>query len=452
MTSSLIKDFPEDFDTLILHANIATFSEQYGFDRALAVANSKPKNDTKYHSPYGQIIDAALTIKDGKISWIGDTQSALNSPVYHNAIMQADADDKIIYANRQWLLPGLIDCHTHLVYGGNRSDEFEARLQGISYKEIAENGGGIVATVTATREADFDELYAQTERRLQALLAEGVTTIEIKSGYGLDLETERKMLQVARQLGKDYNITVKTTYLAAHALPTEYKDKKNGSNEYIDAVCEWLPILHSEDLIDAVDGFCENIGFNKEQMTKVFNTAKGLGLPVKLHAEQLSDMDGSGLVADYNGLSSDHLEYLSEKNIIKMADQDVVAVLLPGAFYTLKETQLPPMEALYKHNVAIALSTDCNPGTSPLTSLLMTLNMGCTLFSLTPEQALAGITTHASKALGIEDKGRIEVGLQADLTLWNIERPADLAYQMGLNPLQMVWVNGHLRSQVSVNR
>ena len=283
-------------------------------------------------------------------------------------------------------------------------------------------------------------------------MAEGVTTIEIKSGYGLDLETERKMLQVARQLGKDYNITVKTTYLAAHALPTEYKDKKNGSNEYIDAVCEWLPILHSEDLIDAVDGFCENIGFNKEQMTKVFNTAKGLGLPVKLHAEQLSDMDGSGLVADYNGLSSDHLEYLSEKNIIKMADQDVVAVLLPGAFYTLKETQLPPMEALYKHNVAIALSTDCNPGTSPLTSLLMTLNMGCTLFSLTPEQALAGITTHASKALGIEDKGRIEVGLQADLTLWNIERPADLAYQMGLNPLQMVWVNGHLRSQVSVNR
>ena len=445
MTSSIIKDFPEDFDTLILHANIATFSEIYGFDRSLAVAHSENTDASKYHSPYGQIIDAALTIKDGKISWIGDAQSALNSPAYHNTIMQIVADDKIIYANRQWLLPGLIDCHTHLVYGGNRSNEFEARLQGVSYKEIAENGGGIVATVTATREADFDELYAQTERRLQALLAEGVTTIEIKSGYGLDLETERKMLQVARQLGEDYNITVKTTYLAAHALPTEYKDKENGSDEYIDAVCEWMPILHNEGLIDAVDGFCENIGFSKAQIAKVFDVAKQLGLPVKLHAEQLSDMDGSGLVADYNGLSSDHLEYLSEKNVKKMAEHDVVAVLLPGAFYTLKETKLPPMDALYQHNVAIALSTDSNPGTSPLTSLLMTLNMGCTLFGMTPEQALAGITTHAAKALGLDNKGRIEVGLDADLTLWDIERPADLAYQMGLNPIEGVMVGGQWR-------
>ncbi|MUG31959.1 imidazolonepropionase [Psychrobacter sanguinis] len=444
MTSSIIKDFPEDFDTLILHANIATFSEQYGFDRALAVANADPSESSKPHSPYGQIIDGALTIKEGKISWIGDSQSALNSPAYHQAIMQADADDKIIYANRQWLLPGLIDCHTHLVYGGNRSNEFEARLQGVSYKQIADNGGGIVATVTATREADFDTLYAQTERRLQALLAEGVTTIEIKSGYGLDLDTERKMLQVARQLGKDYNITVKTTYLAAHALPTEYKDKENGSDEYIEAVCEWLPILHNEGLIDAVDGFVENIGFTTEQMRKVFDVAKSLNLPVKLHAEQLSDMDGSGLVAEYNGLSSDHLEYLSEQNVQKMAEHDVVAVLLPGAFYTLKETQLPPMQALYKHNVAIALSTDCNPGTSPLTSLLMTLNMGCTLFSMTPEQALAGITTHAAKALGLDNKGRIEVGLDADLTLWDIERPADLAYQMGLNPIEEVMVGGQI--------
>ena len=445
MTSSMIKDFPEDFDTLFLHANIATFSEQYGFDRALAVANADPSASSKPHSPYGQIIDGALTIKDGKISWIGDSQSALNSAAYHQAIMQPDADDKIIYANRQWLLPGLIDCHTHLVYGGNRSNEFEARLQGVSYKQIADNGGGIVATVTATREADFDTLYAQTERRLQALLAEGVTTIEIKSGYGLDLDTERKMLQVARQLGEDYNITVKTTYLAAHALPTEYKDKENGSDEYIDAVCEWLPILHNEGLIDAVDGFVENIGFTTEQMAKVFDVAKSLNLPVKLHAEQLSDMGGSGLVAEYNGLSSDHLEYLSEQNVQKMAEHDVVAVLLPGAFYTLKETQLPPMQALYKHNVAIALSTDCNPGTSPLTSLLMTLNMGCTLFAMTPEQALAGITTHAAKALGLDNKGRIEVGLDADLTLWDIERPADLAYQMGLNPIEEVMVGGQWR-------
>ncbi|WP_338412648.1 imidazolonepropionase [Psychrobacter raelei] len=446
MASSMIKDFPEDFDTLILHANIATFSEQYGFDRALAVANADPSASSKPHSPYGQIIDGALTIKEGKISWIGDSQSALNSTAYHHAIMQPDADDKIIYANRQWLLPGLIDCHTHLVYGGNRSNEFEARLQGVSYKEIADNGGGIVATVTATREADFNTLYAQTERRLQALLTEGVTTIEIKSGYGLDLDTERKMLQVARQLGEDYNITVKTTYLAAHALPTEYKDKENGSDEYINAVCEWLPILHNEGLIDAVDGFVENIGFTTEQMAKVFDVAKSLNLPVKLHAEQLSDMDGSGLVADYNGLSSDHLEYLSEQNVQKMAEHDVVAVLLPGAFYTLKETQLPPMQALYKHNVAIALSTDCNPGTSPLTSLLMTLNMGCTLFAMTPEQALAGITTHAAKALGLDNKGRIEIGLDADLTLWDIERPADLAYQMGLNPLEMTVINGQVKS------
>jgi len=440
----MIKDFPEDFDILILHANIATFSEQYGFDRALAVANADPSASSKPHSPYGQIIDGALTIKEGKISWIGDSQSALNSAAYHQAIMQPDADDKIIYANRQWLLPGLIDCHTHLVYGGNRSNEFEARLQGVSYKQIADNGGGIVATVTATREADFDTLYAQTEHRLQALLAEGVTTIEIKSGYGLDLETERKMLQVARQLGEDYNITVKTTYLAAHALPTEYKDKENGSDEYIDAVCEWLPILHNEGLIDAVDGFVENIGFTTEQMAKVFDVAKSLNLPVKLHAEQLSDMGGSGLVAEYNGLSSDHLEYLSEQNVQKMAEHDVVAVLLPGAFYTLKETQLPPMQAMYKHNVAIALSTDCNPGTSPLTSLLMTLNMGCTLFSMTPEQALAGITTHAAKALGLDNKGRIEIGLDADLTLWDIERPADLAYQMGLNPIEEVMVGGQI--------
>lgn len=443
--------FPEEFDTLILHANIATFSKQYGFDRALSGAGVLDSKNAKHHRPYGQILNAAIAIKDGKISWIGDNQVALDSRSYQQAINKVDNDtainnkaleNKIVNANGYWITPGLIDCHTHLVYAGNRSNEFEARLRGISYKEIADNGGGIVSTVTATRAASFDELYAQTERRLQALLAEGVTCIEIKSGYGLNLETERKMLQVARKLGQDYGVTVKTTYLAAHAVPNEYKNQPSGADAYIDEVCAWMAILKDEGLIDAVDGFCENIGFSKVQMAKVFDTAKALGLPVKLHAEQLSDMDGSGLVAQYNGLSSDHLEFLSEKNVHLMAQYDVVAVLLPGAFYTLKETKLPPMDALYQHNVAIALSTDCNPGTSPLTSILMVLNMGCTLFGLTPEQALAGITIHAAKALGLVNKGRIEVGMDADLSLWDIARPADLAYQMGLNPINRVMVNG----------
>ena len=433
--------FPTDFDTLIIHANIATFNEHYGFA-------SHPSAGQK-NVPYGQLLDAAVAILAGQIVWIGDSQTALDGlGAYHEEVIGAIAEAtephyELIDAEKRWLTPGLIDCHTHLVYGGNRSNEFEARLKGVSYKEIAENGGGIVATVSATRQASSAELYQQSEKRFQALLKEGLTCIEIKSGYGLDLATERKMLQVARQLGEDYGITVKTTYLAAHALPPEYKDNSDG---YIEQVCDWLRVLHTEGLVDAVDGFCENIGFTVAQMQRVFETAKSLGLPVKLHAEQLSDLDGSALVTEYQGLSSDHLEYLSVKNAALMGQNGTVAVLLPGAFYTLRETKLPPMDALRKHQVPIALSTDCNPGTSPLTSLLLSVNMGCTLFSMTPEEALAGITIHAAKALGLANKGQIGVGMDADLALWDFTRPADLAYQIGFNPLSRVMVAGNWRA------
>lgn len=422
-------NFPHDFDTLITHVNIATFSQNYGFDYRF-----DPRVDTNngQHTPYGQLLDSAITIKDGKITWIGKNEEAGN----------VDSDN-VINANGQWLTAGLIDCHTHIVYGGNRSNEFEARLQGVSYKEISDNGGGINATIVPTREASFDELYKQSEKRLLALMAEGVTCIEIKSGYGLSLESERKILQVAKKLGEDYPITVKLTYLGAHAVPPEFKDMADGADKYIDKVCQWLPILHDEGLVDAVDGFCENVGFTREQTEKVFKTAQALNIPVKLHAEQLSDLDGSGLVAEYGGLSSDHLEFLSEKNVQHMAKSDTVAVLLPGAFYTLRETQLPPMDALRKHNVPIALSTDCNPGTSPMPSLLLALNMGCTLFRMTPEETLAGATIHASKALGLDDcKGRIEVGMDADLVLWDIDHPADLSYMVGYNPAKKVMIAG----------
>ena len=416
------------FDHIIINANIATFSEQYGFDiHANNQANS---------IPYGQLHNAAIGIKNSKIAWIGtQDQVTAHLPKYQGSQI-TDVDGK-------WITPGLIDCHTHIVYGGNRSNEFEARLQGASYQDIAAQGGGIVATVDATRSASIESLFAQSEKRLVALIKEGVTSIEIKSGYGLDLDTERKMLTVARQLGEKYDIHVSTTYLAAHALPPEYKShEQDRSDDYIEQVCEWLPILHSEGLVDAVDGFCENIAFSSEQIRRVFEVARSLDLPVKLHSEQLSDIGGSALVAEYNGLSSDHLEHLSEEDIKKMAASNTVAVILPGAFYTLRDTKLPPIEALRKHQVPMALSTDCNPGTSPLTSLLLTMNMGCTLFYLTTEEVLAGVTIHAAQALGLLNKGKIEVGCDADLVLWDIARPADLAYQMGLNPIQGVMVQG----------
>ena len=416
------------FDHIIINANLATFSAQYGFD----INNDNQNDSQNTNTPYGQLENGAIGIKGGKIAWIGaHTQVAPYLTHYQNK--------QITDADGHWITPGLIDCHTHIVYGGNRSNEFEARLHGANYQDIAAQGGGIVATVSATRAASSDELFAQSEKRLLALIKEGVTSIEIKSGYGLDLDTERKMLKVARALGDKYNIHVSTTYLAAHALPPEYKER---ADDYIEQVCEWLPILHSEGLVDAVDGFCENIAFTAEQIKRVFEASCSLDLPVKLHSEQLSNIGASALVAEYKGLSSDHLEHLVEDDIKKMAASNTVAVLLPGAFYTLRDTKLPPIEELRKHQVSIAISTDCNPGTSPLTSLLLAMNMGCTLFYLTPEEVLAGATVHAAQALGLAQKGKIEVGYDADLALWDISRPADLAYQMGLNPIAGIMVQG----------
>ncbi|WP_240364444.1 imidazolonepropionase, partial [Pseudomonas syringae] len=326
--------------------------------------------------------------------------------------------------------PGLIDCHTHTVFGGNRSGEFEQRLQGVSYAEIAAAGGGIASTVRATRAASEDELYASAERRLRHLLKDGVTTVEMKSGYGLDLENERKILRVIRRLGNTQPVTVRATCLAAHALPPEYADR---ADDYINHICnDMLPALAAEGLVDAVDAFCEYLAFSPAQVEQVFITAGQLALPVKLHAEQLSSLGGSSLAARYKALSADHLEFMTEDDAIAMAAAGTVAVLLPGAFYFLRETQLPPMDALRKHGVPIAIATDLNPGTSPGLSLRLMLNMACTLFRMTPEEALAGVTFNAARALGMSaTHGSLEVGKVADFVAWNIERPADLAYWLG---------------------
>ncbi|MEN2750339.1 imidazolonepropionase [Psychrobacter sp. FBL11] len=426
------------FDHLIINANLATFSAQYGFDIYNDNQSDNQSANQNKSTPYGQLENAAIGIKDGKIAWVGMYEQIKPHLNHYQSEQIKDVDGN-------WVTPGLIDCHTHIVYGGNRSNEFEARLQGASYQDIAAQGGGIVSTVSATRKANEEELFAQSEKRLLALIKEGVTSVEIKSGYGLDLDTERKMLKVARTLGDKHNIHVSTTYLAAHALPPEYKDH---ADDYIEQVCQWLPILHSEGLVDAVDGFCENIAFSSEQIKRVFDVARSLDLPVKLHSEQLSNIGASALVAEYQGLSSDHLEHLAEDDIKKMAASNTVAVLLPGAFYTLRDTKLPPIEALRKHQVPMAISTDCNPGTSPLTSLLLAMNMGCTLFYLTTEEVLAGATVHAAQALGLANKGKIEVGCDADLVLWDIARPADLAYQIGLNPIAGIMVQGKWRETV----
>lgn len=371
---------------------------------------------------YGEIPHAALAIKDGKIAWLGSEKDLPTDA----------ATTETHYGQGAWVTPGLVDCHTHIVYGGNRSNEFEARLNGVAYEEIARAGGGILSTVTATRAASFDELLAQSLPRVKRLLNEGVTTLEIKSGYGLSLESEANMLRVARHIGQQLPVTVRTTFLGAHAVPPEFKGR---ADDYITHICEvMLPALHAEGLIDAVDAFCENIGFTPAQTERLFIAAKALGLPVKLHAEQLSDQNGAALVAQFDGLSADHLEYLSDTGISAMAAHGTVAVLLPGAFYFLRETKLPPMQALRDANVPIAISTDCNPGTSPMTSLLLAMNMSCTLFKMTPQEALAGVTIHAAKALGLQQNyGSLEVGKAADLALWQIARPADLAYAMGQN-------------------
>jgi imidazolonepropionase len=380
---------------------------------------------------YGEVSDAALAVKDGRIAWLGKRADA---PAAHK---QHDCGGA-------WMTPGLVDCHTHIVHAGNRSDEWEARLNGASYEDIARAGGGIMSTVRATRAADVDGLLAASLPRVRALLAEGVTTLEIKSGYGLGLDAEERMLRAARRVGELLPVRVATTFLGAHALPPEFAGR---ADDYVSEVCErMLPALAGQGLVDAVDAFCERIGFTHEQTARVFEAARALGLPVKLHAEQLSDQGGAALVARYGGLSADHLEYLSPEGIAAMAQAGTVAVLLPGAYYFLRETTPPPIAALRQAGVPMAVATDCNPGTSPMTSLLLALNMACTLWRLTPQEALRGATTHAARALGLQDQvGTLAVGKRADLALWDIARPADLAYAIGFNPCRAVVNGGVLR-------
>lgn len=374
---------------------------------------------TMAHGTYSIIEEAAIVTCEERIHWIGPRADLSEGGIEHTV----DLGDA-------WVTPGLIDCHTHIVFGGNRSGEFEQRLQGVSYAEIAAAGGGIASTVRATRAASSETLYTSAERRLRHLLKEGVTTVEMKSGYGLDLDSERKLLRVIRQLGNTLPVTVRSTCLAAHALPPEFTER---SDAYIEHICTgMLPALAREGLVDAVDAFCEYLAFSPAQVERVFIAAQQLGLPVKLHAEQLSSLGGSSLAARYQALSADHLEFMTEDDAIAMAAAGTVAVLLPGAYYFLRETQLPPMDALRKHGVAIAIATDMNPGTSPGLSLRLMLNMACTLFRMTPEEALAGITFNAAKALGLgASHGSLEVGKVADFVAWDIERPADLAYWLG---------------------
>jgi imidazolonepropionase len=379
--------------------------------------------------PWGAIRDAALGVKDGRIAWIGRRADLAGPP----ETLACDVRD---FTGR-WITPGLIDCHTHLVYGGDRAREFEMRLEGASYAEVAQAGGGIVSTVKATRAADEATLLASAARRLAALTAEGVTTIEIKSGYGLDQETELKQLRVARRLGDQSGVTVRTTFLGAHATPAEFEGR---ADDYIDFVCsQSMPAAAEAGLADAVDAFCESIAFSPAQTERVFQRAGELGLPVKLHADQLSDLGGAALAARYGALSADHLEYTGEAGVAAMAEAGTVAVLLPGAFYTLRETRQPPIDLCRRHGVPIAVSTDSNPGSSPATSILLMLNMACTLFRMTPEEVVAGVTRNAARALGMQaTHGTLTEGKVADFCIWDIAEPAELAYRIGFNPLAVV--------------
>ncbi|MEH0072989.1 imidazolonepropionase [Pannonibacter sp. Pt2] len=372
---------------------------------------------------YGLVERGAVAIRDGRIEWAG---AEADLPAAFTGYSRHDLEGRLV-------TPAFIDCHTHLIHGGHRAREFEMRLEGASYEEIARAGGGIVSSVSATRAASEAELVASALPRLDALLAEGVAVVEIKSGYGLDIETELKMLRAARRLASERKVRVRTTHLGAHALPPEYKGREDA---YLDEVC--LPGLRraaAEGLVDAVDGFCEGIAFSVASMRKVFDEARRLGLPVKLHAEQLSHLGGTKLAADYGALSADHVEYATDEDAAALARAGTVAVLLPGAFYAIRETQVPPVAAFRARGVPMALATDCNPGTSPLTSLLLTMNMGCTFFRLTVEEALRGVTVNAARALGLSDCGRIAPGLRADLAIWNADNPAELAYRFGFNPL-----------------
>ena len=378
-------------------------------------------------APYGLIDDAAIRVEAGRIAAIGPR-------------VAVDAKcDEVHDCGGALVTPGLIDCHTHLVYGGDRANEFELRLNGATYEEIARAGGGIASTVAATRAADEASLLAQSLPRLRDLVAEGVTTVEVKSGYGLALEHERKCLRVARQLARHAPVDVRTTFLGAHALPPEFAGR---ADAYIDEVLRMLPQLQREGLVDAVDAFCERIAFTTAQTQRVLEAARAAGLPVKLHAEQLSDMGGAALAARFGALSCDHLEWLSDEGAQAMAAAGSVAVLLPGAFYFLRETRVPPVDLLRRHGVPMAVSTDCNPGSSPCTSLLLMLNMACTLFRLTAEEALAGATRHAARALGLADRGTLAPGQRADFVLWDVARPAQLCYAIGANPRRLTVLAG----------
>ncbi len=380
---------------------------------------------------YGAIENAALFIENGKIAWLGKMDDMPANVA--NCENQQDGGNR-------WVTPGLIDCHTHIVYGGNRINEFEQRLTGVSYDEIARSGGGIVSTVQATREASEEELYESANKRLQNFLQEGVTALEVKSGYGLNLESELKMLRVAKQLEKNNSVKISTTFLGAHTTPKEYES----SDDYIDYLCdEVMPIVAQEKLAHAVDIFCESIGFNLEQTDKIFSKAQELKLPIKAHVDQLTNLGGAQLAAHYNARSVDHVEFLDEQGVYALKGAGTVAVLLPGAFYFLRETQQPPIKLLREENVPMAIASDSNPGSSPVNSLLLMLNMACTFFKLTPEESLAGVTRHAAKALGWEkERGTLTVGKQADFVLWDIQQPAELAYNIGKNPCNTVVVNG----------
>jgi imidazolonepropionase len=398
----------EHYDGIALGASLATLDAQAG---------------------YGAIDDGVLAWRNGLLAFVG-TRDELPA----GAVADATFD-----LRGGWITPGLVDCHTHLVFAGDSADEIELRLQGARYEAIARAGGGILSTVQAVRAASEEELLAQSLPRARALLRDGATTLEIKSGYGLEFGSERKMLRVARRIGSELGITVRTTFLGAHALPPEFADNPSG---YIAAAVEWLVALREEGLVDAVDAFCEGIGFTPAQTRRMFEAASALGLPVKLHADQLSDLGGAGLVAEYRGLSADHVEHSSEASVRAMADAGTVAVLLPGAFHVLRETKLPPIELLRTHGVPMAVATDCNPGTSPLQSLRQAMQLACTHFRLTPEEALRGATVHGARALGLEDRGVLRVGMRADFVHWRVNRPAGLCYWLGGELAEAVFAGG----------
>lgn len=396
------------WDLLLTHATLATLDGE---------------------TPFGLLENAALAIADGRIAWLGPMDAL---PARASIGRSEDLDGRL-------LTPALVDCHTHLVFAGNRASEFDMRLNGASYEQIARAGGGIRSSVSALRQADEDELLRQSLPRARALLHDGVATLEIKSGYGLDLENERKMLRVARRIGQLLGISVRTTYLAAHALPPEYRDNADG---YVDALIDWLPQLHAEGLVDAVDAFCESIGFSPAQTRRLFEAARALGIPVKLHADQLTDLGGAALAAEFGGLSADHVEYTGEDGVRAMAKRGTVAVLLPGAFHVLRETKLPPIALLREHGVPMAVATDCNPGTSPLLSLRQAMQLACTHFRLTPEEALRGATANAARALGLADRGILRAGLRADLVAWEVAHPAELCYWLGGPLATRIYVAG----------